>query len=138
MPYTRGMTTCAKATGDSVGEAIISIIDDDEAVRSSLDSLMRSLGLRSAAFASAEEFLRSALSSRPGCVISDVDLPGGMNGFELGTKLAAVSRQPLILISGRSDKDYEARAQNVGAICFLRKPFSAETLIARLATVITI
>jgi FixJ family two-component response regulator len=119
-----------------VSEPIVSIIDDDEAVRASLDSLVRSLGMRSASFASAEGFLASEIAIQSRCVISDIDLPGGMTGFELAKRLVENFSQPLILISGRSNKDYEAKAREVGAICFLRKPFSAETLIGCLSSVL--
>lgn len=64
-------------------QSLISIIDDDEGVRVSLDGLVRSLGYRVALFKCAEDFLNETESADSGCVISDIEMPGGMSGISL-------------------------------------------------------
>jgi len=81
-------------------EPLISIVDDDAGIRSSLDGLIRSMGYRVALFESAEKFLASAAARDSGCVVSDVQMPGGMTGLELLSQVRSTgSGVPVILIS---------------------------------------
>jgi FixJ family two-component response regulator len=108
---------------------VISIVDDDESVRSATRSLVRSLGLVAYAFASAEEFLQSPHLDATACLISDVQMPG-MSGVELQNKLATDGRYiPIIFITAYPTESIRARALRGGAICFLHKPFDGQTLI---------
>ena len=108
---------------------MISIVDDDESFRTAATSFVRSLGYAAAAYASAEAFLAAAPIGDPDCLISDVQMPG-MNGFELQAQLLARGhRLPIIFISAFPEMKARAQALADGAIGFLDKPFSDETLI---------
>lgn len=113
---------------------VISIIDDDESVRISLEGLIRSLGYRVRAYESAVAFLAADAGEPPACVISDLQMPG-MSGIELKETLTAAGRAtPVILISAFADDMARARAEKAGVTCFLSKPFSGDSLVRCLAT----
>src|SRR6266568_6270974 len=81
------------------GDAIVCVVDDDAPMRESLQNLLRSVGLRVAAFASAQEFLRSTRPDVPGCLVLDVRLPG-LSGLDLQKHMAEVDRDmPIIFIT---------------------------------------
>ena len=108
---------------------LIAVVDDDEAVRASLEALIRSLGHRVATFASAAAFLASEVSSGADCLISDVQMPG-LSGFDL--QLALGERglaTPVILITAFDDARARARGLALGAACFLKKPFSGDSIV---------
>jgi FixJ family two-component response regulator len=108
---------------------MISVVDDDDTVRDMLVSLVRSVGHDACAFASAEEFLASDDFARFTCAITDIHMPG-MSGFELMAQLDERNASlPVIVVTARTEPDYERKAMSGGAIGFLRKPFEAETLI---------
>jgi len=113
-----------------VAEApIISVVDDDESIREAVKNLMRSVGLRVGAFASAEEFLQSEHVRQTACLILDVRMPG-MSGLELQRQLVAShSRVPIIFITAHGDGMAQARALEAGAVAFLYKPFAEEVLL---------
>src|SRR5262245_50904975 len=93
---------------------MISIVDDDEAVRNATETLIRSLGYRAATFSSAEEFLRSQRLHETSCLISDVQMPG-LNGIELQDRLAAGGhRIPIIFITAFPDDRARDRAMRCG------------------------
>jgi two-component system, LuxR family, response regulator FixJ len=107
---------------------MIFIVDDDEAVRDSLRTLLETLGLPVQDFASAEEFLVGADVSMGTCVVLDVNLPG-----ESGIKLLERLRRqfpalPVVMISGRADASARGRAIELGAAAFLDKPIAFDTL----------
>ena len=111
---------------------IISIVDDDEAVRIATRALIRSLGYHVASFASAEDFLASEQINETSCLISDVQMPG-LNGLELQARLKAGGhRIPIIFITAFPDDGVRHRAMQSGAISFMSKPFSNENLILSL------
>src|ERR1700719_5401202 len=113
---------------------IISIVDDDEAVRLALRSLVRSLGYVSNVFASAEEFLQSSHLHETSCLISDIQMPG-MNGIELQNRLKILDHStPVIFVTAFPDERYRARALEAGAIGFLEKPFEGRAMIMRTET----
>jgi FixJ family two-component response regulator len=113
---------------------VISIVDDDEAVRLALRSLVRSLGYVSNAFASAEEFLDSSQLNETSCLISDIQMPG-MNGIELQNRLKILDhRTPVIFVTAFPDERYRARALEAGAIGFLEKPFEGCAMIRLIET----
>jgi FixJ family two-component response regulator len=108
---------------------IISVVDDDDSMRAFLCSLVRSLGFRANAFASAEEFLQSSTLGDASCVISDVRMPD-MNGIELQSALNTRGyRVPIIFVTAFPDEATEARAMRAGAVCFLSKPFEGDDMI---------
>lgn len=108
---------------------MISIIDDDEAVREATKGLVRSLGYSAATFASAEEYLHSARVEDTSCLITDVKMPG-MNGVELQARLIADGRSTkVIFMTAFSEEKMRERALTAGAIGFLKKPFDDASLI---------
>jgi FixJ family two-component response regulator len=109
---------------------MISIVDDDKTVRESANSLIRSLGYATATFASGEEFLKSGRLSDTECLITDVQMPG-MSGVDLQSRLIANgNRTPVIFVTANPDERTRQRALGAGALGFLIKPFSVESLIA--------
>jgi FixJ family two-component response regulator len=108
---------------------LISIVDDDDAHRSSLEDLIRSVGFRVQGFISAEAFLRSNQVQKTDCLILDVRMPG-MTGLGLQRQLRSDSPDlPIILITAYEDRDARAQAFEAGAIAFLYKPFDEQDLL---------
>jgi FixJ family two-component response regulator len=108
---------------------LISIVDDDDSLRNSLDNLIRSVGFRTQGFPSAEAFLSSTQARDTACLILDVRMPG-MNGLDLQLKIVAANWQiPIIFITSQADDDARARALETGAVDFLYKPFREEELL---------
>ena len=113
---------------------MISIVDDNDSVRESLQRLMRSVGFAVNVFASAEEFLDSDRLRNTDCLILDVRLPG-MDGLELQRHLAAShSEIPIIFITAYEDDEVRARAFNAGAVAYFLKPFNDEDLLDAIDT----
>ncbi|HTX41007.1 MAG TPA: response regulator [Acidobacteriaceae bacterium] len=106
------------------------IVDDDAGVRASIQGLMKSAGLRSEGFESAEQFLRAGRSDSAGCLILDVSLPG-MNGLDFQRQLGdAGIHLPIIFITGHGDVPTSVRAMKSGALEFLTKPFEDGDLLS--------
>jgi FixJ family two-component response regulator len=115
-----------------INGVMISIVDDDESVRDSVKSLVRSVGYRAEAFASVEEFLASNDSDSADCLILDVCLPG-TSGLDLQRQLVSSGcRIPIVFITAQRSYETRVRAMNDGALGFLFKPFSEEALLAAL------
>ena len=111
---------------------MISIVEDDAAVREATKLLIRSLGYTAATFASAEEFLHSNHVDGTSCLITDIQLPG-ITGVELQEKLVAEGhRIPIIFITAFPHEHMRTRVLKAGAIAFLRKPFTDDSLIGYL------
>jgi two-component system response regulator FixJ len=111
-------------------EPVVHVIDDDEAVRLSLALLLTSAGLRAETYDSPGAFLAALPATAPGCIITDMRMPG-MSGLELMAHLAAQGRtQPVILITGHADVALAVDAMKRGAVDFLEKPFDAGALIS--------
>jgi FixJ family two-component response regulator len=105
------------------GAPTVFIIDDDAAVRASIQDLLESLGLRSESFETAEQFLLSKRSDGPSCLVLDVRLPG-INGLDFQRRLADAGFQiPIIFITGHGDIPMTVKAMKSGAVEFLTKPF---------------
>jgi FixJ family two-component response regulator len=108
---------------------LVSIVDDDEGMRSSLDGLMRSMGYRVAVFESAERFLASDEARHSQVIVSDVQMPGGMTGIELLSQVRNwPNGVPVILISAFTAAESRLEAEHAGAYCTLRKPFNGDDL----------
>ena len=105
------------------------VVDDDDLVRASIQGMLKSVGLRSETFGTAQEFLRSKRTDGPSCLILDVRLPG-ISGLDFQRELAdAGIRIPIIFITAYESKDSRQRAMQAGAAAFLGKPFSDEQLL---------
>ena len=108
---------------------LVTIVDDDELLRSALQGMLKSVGLPSQAFASAEEFLKSGQQQQTACLIADIRMPG-MSGLELQAKLNAEHcRIPTIFITAHGDAKMRMQALRAGAVEFLAKPFDDEVLL---------
>ena len=109
--------------------SIISVIDDDKAVREATGELIRSLGYAAATFASAVEYLDSGRVSDTACLIADVQMPG-MSGVELQQRLIADGhRIPVIFMTAFPKERMHVHLLSAGAFGYLRKPFSDNCLI---------
>lgn len=105
------------------------IVDDDPAIRESLLSLLRSVGLGVKALASVPEFLSCPRPDGPTCLVLDVRLPG-RSGLDLQRELSAANIQlPVIFITGHGDIPMSVQAMKGGAIEFLTKPFRDQDLL---------
>jgi len=103
--------------------ATVFVIDDDAALRESIQGLLKSAGLRSEVFGAAQEFLCSKRPDGPSCLVLDVRLPG-VNGLDFQRQLAdAGIRIPIIFITGHGDIPMTVKAMKSGAVEFLTKPF---------------
>jgi FixJ family two-component response regulator len=109
-------------------QALIAIVDDDQSFREALESLLTLIGFRTAVFASARNFLNSPQFPNVSCAILDVSMPE-MDGLELQRHLVATHPIPVIFITDLRDAKTREQAAREGAISFLNKPFSEETLI---------
>ena len=107
---------------------LISIVDDDQSVVEAMVSLIQSVGYQAKGFRSAEDFLKSRQLLNTACLILDVLMPS-IGGFELQRRLAASNyRIPIIFITSFDSDDVRIRAFQAGAVEFLCKPFSQESL----------
>jgi FixJ family two-component response regulator len=105
------------------------VVDDDANVRASIQGLLKSAGLSSQAFETAEDFLRAKRSDAPSCLILDVDLPG-MNGLDFQEQLTKAGlRIPIVFITAHGDIPMTVRAMKLGAMEFLTKPFDDVALL---------
>jgi FixJ family two-component response regulator len=108
---------------------MVAIVDDDDLMRSAVEGLLKSAGLPSRAFASAEEFLNSGQQRQVGCLVADIRMPG-MTGLELQARLNAEHcRIPTIFITAHGDEKMRMQALRAGAVEFLAKPFDDEALL---------
>jgi FixJ family two-component response regulator len=107
----------------------IAVVDDDEALCSSLVDLMRSIGYRAEPFDSAETLLVSPIRLGLHCIIADVHMPG-MGGLNLIHELREQGiMTPVVLITALTDKHLDDEAASRGALCLLRKPFEISSLL---------
>ena len=107
---------------------LISIVDDDQSVVEAMVSLIESVGYRAKGFRSAKDFLKSRQLVNSACLILDVLMPS-IDGFELQRQLAARNyRIPIIFITSFDSDDVRIRAFQAGAVEFLCKPFTQESL----------
>jgi FixJ family two-component response regulator len=108
---------------------LVYVVDDNASMRESLKNLIRSVGLRVEAFASAQEFLRAQRSDVPGCLVLDVRLPG-LSGLDLQKRMAEAETDiPIIFLSGHADIAMSVRAMKAGAVEFLTKPVREQDLL---------
>jgi len=111
------------------GAPTVFVIDDDDLVRAAIQGMLKSVGLQSETFATAQDFLHSKRSDGPSCLVLDVRLPG-INGLDFHRQLVdAGLRIPIIFITGHGDIPMSVKAMKSGAIEFLTKPFRDQDLL---------
>ena len=105
------------------------VIDDDDLVRTAIQGMLKSVGLRSETFGTPQDFLRSKHPDGPSCLVLDVRLPG-VSGLDFQRELAdAGVRIPIIFITGHGDIPMSVKAMKSGAVEFLTKPFRDQDLL---------
>jgi FixJ family two-component response regulator len=108
---------------------VVFVVDDDQAVRESLDALISCEGWKAQTFASACEFLLHPRVLTPSCLVLDISLPD-LNGLALQERIASDrADMPIIFITGHGDVPMTVKAMKAGAVEFLTKPFRTEALL---------
>ncbi|MDR3522148.1 MAG: response regulator FixJ [Acidocella sp.] len=110
--------------------AVVHLVDDDDGVRQALAFLLTSSGFAVRVYESASAFLEAIPTLQPGCIVTDVRMPG-ISGLELQRQLKA--RQislPVIVMTGHGDVALAVEAMKAGAVDFIEKPFADETMIS--------
>ena len=110
-------------------EAVVHVIDDDQAVRQSIEFLLGTSGLTARTYESACAFLNALPTIESGCVITDVRMPG-ISGIDLLRRLSEMRiEMPVIVVTGHGDVPLAVEAMKAGAADFLEKPFDDEHLL---------
>jgi len=123
---TQGLQICPT---DARDRPLVLIVDDDAAVRTSIEELMLSVGIDAAGFGSTRELLDADLPERPGCMVLDVRMPGS-SGLDLQQHLAATGNaKPIVFLTGHGDIPMSVQAMKAGAIDFLTKPVRDQSLL---------
>lgn len=111
-------------------DAVVHLIDDDDAVRQALGFMLTAAGFAVRVYDSATAFLEVLPTVQPGCVITDVRMPG-IDGLELQRRLNALQvGLPVIVMTGHGDVPLAVEAMKAGAVDFIEKPFSDTTLLS--------
>jgi FixJ family two-component response regulator len=119
----------SQANPATAAERVVFVIDDDEAMRETLGSLFRSVGLRVELFGSARDFAQVKMPDAPSCLVLDIRLPG-VSGLDFQTELAKAGiRIPIIFMTGHGDIPMSVQAMKAGAIDFLTKPFRDQEML---------
>lgn len=114
--------------------AVIHLIDDDDGVRQSLAFSLTAAGLAVRSYGSATAFLAALPGLQPGCVVTDIRMPG-VDGLELQRRLAVVrTDMPVIIMTGHGDVRLAVQAMKAGAVDFIEKPFDDEVLLTAIRT----
>ena len=109
--------------------AMVFVVDDDPHVRASIQGLLKSAGLRSECFETAEQFLQRQRPDGPSCLIVDVSLPG-ISGLDFQQELKKAGLQiPVVFITAHGDIQMSVKAMKSGAVEFLTKPFEVKDLL---------
>jgi FixJ family two-component response regulator len=109
--------------------AMVFVVDDDPQVRASIQGLLKSAGLRSECFETAEQFLQRQPPDGPSCLIVDVSLPG-ISGLDFQQQLKKAGLQiPIVFITAHGDIPMTVKAMKSGAVEFLTKPFEDKDLL---------
>jgi FixJ family two-component response regulator len=112
----------------NASDHIVLIVDDDGAVRETLEDLLAAAGLYAVSFGSAAEYIAFSRPNVPTCVVLDVELPD-INGLDLQEQLITGNHPPIIFITGHGDIPSSVRAIKAGALDFLIKPFDGQNLL---------
>jgi FixJ family two-component response regulator len=109
--------------------AIVHVVDDDASMREALQELFHSIGLEARAYATARDFLATAVPDAPGCLVVDIRLPD-RNGLDLQVQLTELGvRLPIVIMTGFGDILMSVRAMKRGAVDFLPKPFKDQDML---------
>jgi FixJ family two-component response regulator len=112
-----------------VHKCTIAVVEDDASFRRAVERLLRASEFEAYTFASAEEFLKSAVPESHACLILDLNLPG-MSGFELVDHLGACApHPPVIFITAQDEDSLRERASVIPNTVYLRKPFVGAVLV---------
>lgn len=112
----------------------VHIVDDDAAVRDSLSFLLATAGYRARTYESAEDFLRNLPTASPGCVVTDLRMPG-KSGIELLREVGEMdSELTFIVVTGHGDVAIAVEAMKLGASDFLEKPYDERSILAAIET----
>ena len=118
-------------------EPVIYVIDDDEAVRQSLEFLLKTAGLTVRGFDNAKSFLELLPQIRSGCIVTDVRMPE-ITGIDLLRKVKESGVDiPVIVITGHGDIGLAVEAMKIGAVDFIEKPFDDDTLLGAVRASLT-
>lgn len=108
---------------------LVHIVDDDASMRRALDTLFRSVGMKTHSYGSVQDFLSAKTRDLPGCLVLDVRLPG-MSGLDFQAQLGELGiRLPVVLMTGHGDIPMSVRAMKAGAVDFLAKPFRDQDML---------
>lgn len=123
------MTPSAAMQNSSIVVPLVSVVEDDAAVRTALGGLIRSLRLPVALYATPRGFLQSPRLAATTCLIADIELPA-MTGFALYESLRAAGlRMPVIFMTGAADEAYRRQAARLNAAALLEKPFLPSAMV---------
>lgn len=112
---------------------LVIFVDDDDSVREALQELVQSVGLDTIGFSSTRDLLEAELPDRPGCLVTDVRMPG-VSGLDLQHRLAeSGDAKPIVFITGHGDIPMSVQAMKAGAVDFLTKPVRDQTLLDAIA-----
>jgi two-component system response regulator FixJ len=118
-------------------EATVHIVDDDAAVRRTLERLLDTMGFQTRSYQSSSAFLDVAPSLSAGCILLDVRMPG-MDGLELQARLLQLGiALPVIVVTGQGDVESAVRAMKAGAVDYIKKPYSDPVLRAAINTALS-
>jgi two-component system, LuxR family, response regulator FixJ len=118
-------------------EAAVHIVDDDPAVRRTLERLLDGMGFQTRSYDSPSAFLDIASSLSAGCLVLDIRMPG-MDGFEVQARLLELGiALPVIVVTGQGDVESAVRAMKAGAVDYIEKPYSAAVLRAAINTALS-
>jgi two-component system, LuxR family, response regulator FixJ len=119
-------------------EHVICVVDDDEAVRDSLEILLETMGYTTSSYESGPAFLENCQSFETGCVLLDVRMPK-MNGMEVQKRLMKIRDDfPVIIVTGHGDITMAVQAMQAGAVDFIEKPFQEEALLQSIGNALSL
>lgn len=109
---------------------LVHVVDDDEAIRQSIEFLLQSVGMPCRTYTSATALLDAIDALEPGCIVTDVRMPG-ISGLELVQRLKQLGApHPIIVMTGHADVPLAVQAMKAGVVDFLEKPVEEETLLS--------
>ncbi|KAA0578505.1 response regulator transcription factor [Azospirillum sp. B21] len=128
----------ADAMPNADSDLTVFILDDDDAIRDSLEVLLDCAGFRVESFSTPLGFLESGAPSRPGCLLVDVRMPQ-MSGLDVQERLTRGGHSmPVVVMTGHGDVPLAVRAMKAGAVDFVEKPFEEEALLIAVRSALTL
>jgi FixJ family two-component response regulator len=125
----QGSQSESEAEAATTDRPLVLVVDDDVAVRTSIEELMLSVGMDVMGFGSTRDLLEADFPDRPGCLVLDVRMPGS-SGLDLQQHLAAAGDlKPIVFLTGHGDIPMSVQAMKAGAVDFLTKPVRDQSLL---------